>query len=158
AHIMVTTAPDPQSKNSGKAGSEAEARKKIDTVLTRLQAGEEFSALAMTFSEDSATSANGGDIGNVPGSALKQNDATTGEDVMNLKPGQYTPVLSVTNPSNRQLVGFQIVKLISAESAGLREVSDQRVQQEIRQQIQDRREQLLKTAYFEVMRNQAKIE
>lgn len=158
AHIMVSTAPDPQSKNASRAGGEAEARKKIDTVLSRLQAGEEFSALAMTFSEDASTSANGGDIGIVPESALKQTDQTTRDSVMKLKPGQYTPVLAVTNPSNRQLVGFQIVKLISAEPAGLRDLSDQKVQQDIRQQLQDRREQLLKTAYFEVMRSQAKIE
>ncbi len=158
AHILVTTVPDPQAKTASKAANEVEARKKIETVLSRLQAGEDFSSLAMTFSEDSATSANGGDIGIVPESALKQTDSTTREDVMKLKPGQFTPVLSVTNPSNRQLMGFQIVKLISMEPAGLRELSDQRVQQDIRQQLQDRREQLLKTAYFEVMRSQSKIE
>jgi peptidyl-prolyl cis-trans isomerase SurA len=40
----------------------------------------------------------------------------------------------------------------------MRELSDQRVQQDIRQQLQQRRLQLLKTAYFEVMRDQAKIQ
>jgi peptidyl-prolyl cis-trans isomerase SurA len=94
----------------------------------------------------------------VPESALKQTDAATREDVMKLQPGQYTPVLPVGNPAAHQVAGFQIVKLISVEPAGLRELSDQRVQQDIRQQLQDRREQLLKTAYFEVMRNQAKIQ
>ncbi|HZR64473.1 MAG TPA: SurA N-terminal domain-containing protein [Terriglobales bacterium] len=158
AHIMVTATPDPQAKNLGRAASEAEAKKKIDTVLAQLQTGAEFSALAMTYSEDTATSANGGDIGIVPESALKQTDQTTRDDVMKLKPGQYTPVLTVVSPSSHQLMGFQIVKLISMEPAGLRDLSDQRVQQDIRQQLQDRREQLLKTAYFEVMRNQAKIE
>lgn len=158
AHIMVTTAPDPQSKNTSKAATETEARKKIDTVQAQLQTGAEFSALAMTYSEDTATSANGGDIGIVPESALKQTDTTTRDDVMKLKPGQYTPVLTVVNPSSHQLMGFQIVKLISMEPAGLRDLSDQRVQQDIRQQLQDRREQLLKTAYFEVMRSQAKID
>jgi peptidyl-prolyl cis-trans isomerase SurA len=32
------------------------------------------------------------------------------------------------------------------------------VEQEIRTQLQDRREQLLKAAYYEVMRDQAKVE
>ena len=156
AHIVVTSAPDPHDPN--KARNEAEARKKIDTVLARLQAGDEFSTLAMTYSEDSASSANGGDIGIVPESALKQTDAATRDSVMKLKPGQYTPVMPLGSPQTRQPAGFQIVKLISVEPAGVRDISDQRVQQEIRQQLQDRREQLLKTAYFEVMRNQAKVE
>lgn len=158
AHILVTTSPDPQGRDPNKAHNEAEARKKINDVMAKLQAGNEFSSLAMTYSEDSATSANGGDIGIVPESALKQTDPATRDDVMKLKPGQYTPVIPLTNPSNRQLAGFQIVKLISMQPAGMRDPSDQRVQQEIRQKLQDRREQLLKSAYFEVMRDQAKIE
>lgn len=158
AHILVTTSPDPQGKDPNKARNAAEARKKIDDVLTHLQAGEDFSALAMTYSEDSATSANGGDIGIVPESALKQTDAATRDDVLKLKPGQYTPVIPLANPATRQIAGFQIVKLISVQPAGMRELSDQRVQQEIRQQLQQRRLQLLKTAYFEVMRDQAKIQ
>ena len=44
------------------------------------------------------------------------------------------------------------------EPAGQRELSDPRVEQEIRTQLQDRREQLLKAAYYEVMHEQAKVE
>jgi len=158
AHILVTTSPDPQGRDPNKARNEPDARRKIDSVLARLQAGEDFSSLATTYSEDNATSANGGDIGIVPESALKQTDAATRDDVMKLKPGQYTPVIPLGNPASRQVAGFQIVKLISVEPAGLRELSDQHVKQEIRQQLQARREQLLKTAYYEVMRDQAKID
>jgi len=158
AHILVTTAPDPRSHSPNKARSPAEARKKIDSVLSRLRSGEDFSTLAMTYSEDNATSANGGDLGIVPESGLKQTDAATREDIMKLKPGEYTPVIPVADPAGRAIAGFRIVKLISVEPAGMRELSDQRVQQNIRQQLEDRRGQLLKTAYFEVMRNQAKIE
>jgi peptidyl-prolyl cis-trans isomerase SurA len=158
AHILVTTAPDPQGRNPNKARSPAEAHKKIETVLSRLRAGEEFSTLAMTYSEDSATSANGGDLGIVPESGLKQTDAVTRDSIMKLKPGEYTPVIPVVDPAGHAITGFRIVKLISVEPAGIRELSDQRVQQDIRQQLEDRRAQLLKTAYFEVMRNQAKID
>jgi peptidyl-prolyl cis-trans isomerase SurA len=158
AHILVTTSPDPQGRDPNKARNEADARKKIGSVLARLQAGEDFSSLAASYSEDSATSANGGDIGIVPESALKQTDTATRDDVMKLKPGQYTPVIPLGNPASRQIAGFQIVKLISVEPAGLRELSDQHVKQEIRRQLQERREQLLKTAYYEVMRDQAKIQ
>jgi peptidyl-prolyl cis-trans isomerase SurA len=158
AHILVTTSPDPQGRDPNKARNEPDARKKIDSVLVRLQAGEDFSSLAATYSEDTATSANGGDIGIVPESALKQTDVATRENVIKLKPGQYTPVIPLGSPTGRQIAAFQIVKLISIEPAGLREISDQRVKQEIRQKLQDRREQLLKTAYYDVMRDQAKIE
>ena len=77
---------------------------------------------------------------------------------MKLKPGQYSPVITVANPPNKQAFGFRIVKLISKEPSGQRELSDPRVQQAIRQQLIDRREQLLKAAYYEVMRDQAKID
>ena len=158
AHILVTTSPDPQGRDPNKARNEPDARKKIDSVLARLQAGEDFATLASTYSEDTATAANGGDIGIVPESALKQADVTTRDAVMKLKPGQFTPVIPLAGGGGRQVAGFRIVKLIAVEPAGVRELSDQHVKQQIRQQLQDRREQLLKTAYYEVMRNQAKID
>lgn len=49
------------------------------------------------------------------------------------------------------------MKLIAMEPAGQRQISDPRVEQEIRTQLQDHREQLLKAAYYEVMRDQAKV-
>jgi peptidyl-prolyl cis-trans isomerase SurA len=158
AHILVSAAPDSRAHNANRARSAAEARKKIESVFSRLRAGEEFSTLAMTYSEDSATSANGGDLGIVPESGLKQTDAITRESILKLKPGEYTPVIPVTDPAAHEPAGFRIVKLISLEPAGVRELSDQKVRQDIRQQLVDRRAQLLKTAYFEVMRDQAKIE
>ena len=158
AHIMVTTSPAPQGQESGnKARNEAEARKKIQAALTALEAGDDFASLAMTYSEDTSTAANGGDIGIVPESALKQTDALTRESVLKLKPGQYTQIIPLENP-NHQIGAFQIVKLIAMEPAGQRQISDPRVEQEIRGALQDRREQLLKAAYYEVMRNQAKVE
>ena len=44
------------------------------------------------------------------------------------------------------------------EPAGQRELADPRVQQTIRSQLHDRREQLLKAAYYEVLRDSAKVE
>lgn len=159
AHIIVTTVDDPRSRDlPNKARNEAEARRKIETAMARLQAGDDFSKVAMTYSEDGATAANGGDIGIAPESALKQTDAATREMVIKLKAGQYTPIIPLANPATKQLGGFQIVKLITRDEAGQRELSDPRVEQEIRNQLQDRREQVLKAAYYEVMRDQAKIE
>jgi len=158
AHIIVTTTPDPQAGNANKARNEAEARKKIETVLARLEAGDDFGSLAMAFSEDSSTAPNGGDLGIIPESALKQTDQATRDAIMKLKAGQYTSIIPLTNAATKQPGAFRIVKLIAMEPAGQRDLSDPRVEQEIRAALQDRREQLLKAAYYEVMRDQAKVE
>ena len=159
AHILVTTSPDSQARDAGnKARNEAEARQKILAARARVRAGEDFASVAMAFSEDSATAANGGDIGIAPESALKQTDPATRESVMKLKPGQNTDIIPLGNPATRQIAGFQIVKLLELEAAGQRELSDPRVEQEIRGKLQDHREQLLKAAYYEVMHDQAKID
>jgi len=92
-----------------------------------------------------------------PESALKTADPATREAVMKLKPGQYTPVIPMLSPTNHQPYAYMIVKLISKEPAGQRDLSDPRVQQAIRQQLRERREQLLKAAYYETLRDDAKV-
>ena len=160
AQIWVTTTPNPQVHNlkNDKAQNEAEARKKIQMIVNRLDSGEDFGTLAMNYSEDTETSGNGGDLGFTPESALHNTDPVTREAVAKLKPGQYTPVIPVVNPMTKQLGGLRIVKLLAKEPAGQRELADPRVQQAIRSQMRDRREQLLKAAYYEVLRDQAKVE
>jgi peptidyl-prolyl cis-trans isomerase SurA len=160
AQIFVTTTPNPQVHNlkNDKAQNEADARKKIQMIVNRLDSGDDFGTLAMEYSEDTETSGNGGDLGFTPESALKNTDPVTRDAVTKLKPGQYTTVITVINPMTKQLVGFRIVKLIAKESAGQRELSDPRVQEAIRSQLRDRREQLLKAAYYEVLRDQAKVQ
>jgi peptidyl-prolyl cis-trans isomerase SurA len=160
AQIFVTTAPNPQVHNlkNDKAQNEADARKKIQMIVNRLDSGDDFGTLAMEYSEDPETSGNGGDLGFTPESALKNTDPVTRDAVTKLKPVQYTTVITVINPMTKQLVGFRIVKLIAKESAGQRELSDPRVQEAIRSQLRDRREQLLKAAYYEVLRDQAKVQ
>lgn len=159
AQIMVTPVPNPQVQNQNdKAQNEADARKKIQMISNRLESGEDFATLAMRYSEDPETSGNGGDLGTVPESGLKGTDPATRDAVMKLKPGQFSPIIVVMNPNTRQEVGFRIVKLIAKEPAGQREFSDPRVQQAIRSQLHDRREQLLKAAYYEVLRDSAKVE
>ncbi|HEV2715216.1 MAG TPA: SurA N-terminal domain-containing protein [Terriglobales bacterium] len=160
AQIFVTTAPGPQVHNlkNDKAQNEAEARKKIQTLANRLDSGDDFGTLAMNYSEDPETSANGGDLGFTPESALRNTDPTTRELATKLKPGQYSPIITVANPMTKQLVGFRIVKVLSKEPAGQRELADPRVKIAIRSQLQERREQLLKAAYYEVLRDQARVE
>ena len=159
AQIMVTPTPNPQAHNQNdKAQNEGDARKKIQMIANRLDSGDDFATLAMRYSEDPETSGNGGDLGTVPESGLKGTDPATRDAVTKLKPGQYSPIISIVNPATRQAVGFRIVKLVAKEPAGQRELADPRVQQAIRSQLHDRREQLLQAAYYEVMRDSAKVE
>ena len=160
AQIWVTSTPNPQVHNlkNDKAQNEAEARKKIQMIANHLDSGDDFATLAMNYSEDTETSGTGGDLGFTPESALQRTDPTTRDAVAKLKPGQYSPVISIVNPMSKQVAGFRIVRLIAKEPAGQRDLSDPRVQQAIRTQLRDRREQLLKSAYYEVLRDEAKVE
>jgi len=160
ALIAVTAAPNPQAHDQNdKAQNEGDARKKIQMIANRLDSGDDFATLAMKYSENPETSGNGGDIGTFPESGLKGiNDPSTREAIIKLKPGQYSPIISVIDPASKRAMEFRIVKLVSKEPAGQHELSDPRVQQAIRSQLHDRREQLLKAAYYEVLRDSAKVE
>jgi peptidyl-prolyl cis-trans isomerase SurA len=159
AQIFVTTQPNPQVHNlkNDKAQNEIEARKKIQMLSNRLDSGDDFATLAMNYSEDTETSGNGGDLGFQPESSLQRTDPMTREIVMKLKPGQYSPIVTLQDPASKRVMGFRIVKLLAKEPAGQREFNDPRVQQAIRTQLRDRREQLLKSAYYEVLRDSAKV-
>jgi peptidyl-prolyl cis-trans isomerase SurA len=159
AKIMVSGVGGAQVHNlqNSKAQNAVEAGKKIQTIANRLDSGDDFATMAMNYSEDPETSNNGGDLGMAPESALKSADPATREAVLKLKPGQFTPVIPMINPTNHQPYAYMIVKLISKEPAGQRDLNDPRVQQAIRKQLRDRREQLLKAAYYESLRDDAKV-
>src|SRR6185437_12092065 len=57
AEIVVTSTASPQAGNlqNNKATTEADAKKKIQTLHNRLDSGEDFGTVAMNFSEDSNT-------------------------------------------------------------------------------------------------------
>lgn len=156
SQIAVTTeGGQAQNLRSDKAQGEAEARKKVQMLLNRLESGEDFATVAMNYSEQPNTAANGGDMGFIPESSLKS-DTQAMEAISKLKAGQNTGALPVID-QQRRLIGFRIVKLVAREPAGQRELGDPRVQAAIRQQLRERREQLLKAAYYEVVRNEAEV-
>jgi peptidyl-prolyl cis-trans isomerase SurA len=160
AQIVVTGAPTQQSSNlqNNKASSEADAKKKIQNLHNRLDSGEDFGVVAMNFSENANTAANGGDMGFVAESQLRT-DSEAYNAISKLKPGQITEILPIVDGSGqgRRIIGYAIYKLISREAAGQRELNDPRVQQLIRQGLREGHAQLLKNAYFEMLRNQAKV-
>jgi peptidyl-prolyl cis-trans isomerase SurA len=158
AHILVTTQPMGQPGESAmKAQNDAEAHKKINEAYHRLESGEDFASVATRFSEDTDTARNGGELGPTPESQLKNTDPATRDAILKLKPGQFSEAIPVINPTTRQPFGYRIVKLIGKETAGQRDLNDPQVQQFIRNQLRSQREQILRAAYDEVLRDNAEI-
>lgn len=152
AQIIVTPEPDSNVRNlkRDKAANEEQARRKVQMLEARLRQGEDFAALAQNYSEDPNSAANGGDMGFVPESALVNADAETRRAIMTLLPGQVS--MPIKTP-----VGYRILKVMAREPAGQRELNDPKVQQDIRQTLRNRKEQLLRNAYVDACRNEAKV-
>ena len=152
AQILVTPAPDPNVRNlkNDKAQDDDQARKKADNLLARIRQGEDFAMLAQNYSEHPDSSQNGGDLGFIPESALEKANTDLRKAILALRPGETTGVL-------RTAEGYRILKVITREPAGQRDLSDPKVQQTIRDTLINRKDQLLRAAYYEVARNEAKV-
>ncbi len=111
----------------------------------------------MNFSERPETAANGGDMGFVAESQMHA-DPNVFNAITKLKAGQITDILPLLDAQTKKVMGYAIYKLISRDPPGQRDVNDPRVQQAIREQLRGGRSQLLKNAYFEMLRDQAKVE
>lgn len=159
AQIFVSTAPDPHVHNlrNDKAQNERNARSKIQMIMDRLDNGDDFATLAMNYSEDSETSSRGGDLGVIPESALKNTDAATREALTKLKQGHYSPVITVVDPRTKQPVAFRILRLVSKEPPGQQPLSDQRVQQAIREELRTPKEEILRSEYYQRLHDRADI-
>lgn len=162
AQILVTNIPaKPQQAGNlqnSKAMNDAEARKKIEMLHNRLESGDDFATLATNFSENPENASNGGDMGYITQDAL-ETDPEVYNAIKNLTPGEITGILpTYATPEHKKVIGYAIYKLLDKEGAGQRDLSDPRVQQAIRQQLQQSRAQLLKDAYIEMLRDQANVE
>jgi len=152
SQIVITPHKDAQIRNrkNDDATTEAEAARKAKMLMDKLDTGADFAQLAMDYSEDMNTAAAGGDLGYIPESALNQSDPTLKKTVLALKPGQVSQPI-VLKDSTR------ILKLVAREAAGLRGVNDPQVQQTIRDTLRNRKEQLLRSAYLAVGRDEAHV-
>ncbi len=152
AQIVVTNVPDPNARNlkNDKAKNAAEAKQKIIALESRLKQGEDFATIAQNYSEDPQSTPNGGDLGFLPESSFDKSSPELKKLILNMRPGTISPII----PSSD---GYRILKVITQEPAGQRELADPRVQQTIRDTLMSRRDQLLKSAYYGVARNEAKV-
>lgn len=149
AQIQVTPRPDPEIRNlkNDDAKTPAAAEHKIQALYEGLNHGEDFATVAQEYSEDPSTASGGGDMGFIPASGL---NAALKQVVSSLKVGQISPII-------RSQFGFHIFKLLGVEEAGQHTLSDLRVQSAIRQTLHNEKEQLLKAAYIEMLRNRSKV-
>ena len=89
-------------------------------------------------------------MGYVPESALDKTDPLLKKAVLALKPGQMSPVIVLKE-------AYYIIKLIAREAPGQRDLNEPAVQQNIREALRNRKEQLLRGAFLNVARDNAKV-
>ena len=152
AQILVTAVPDPNVRNlkNDKAQNDEQARRKAETLLARIRQGEDFAQLAQNYSEDPQTLGTGGDLGFVPQSALDRANPELRKLVLSIPIGQVSGVIKTQE-------GYRIFKVLAKQPQGQRDLTDPNVQQQIRETLINRKDQLLRSAYIEVARNEAKV-
>jgi peptidyl-prolyl cis-trans isomerase SurA len=106
--------------------------------------------VAQSYSEDPQTTPNGGDLGFLPESSFDKTSPDLRKLVLSLQPGALSPIIHTDE-------GYRILRVISREPAGQRELKDPRVQQSIRETLLSRKDQLLKNAYYEMSRKKPRL-
>jgi peptidyl-prolyl cis-trans isomerase SurA len=151
AQIEVTPVADKQVGNlkNDDARNPVAAERKIRALYARLRSGEDFSTVAQQYSEDPRTAPGGGDMGFIPASALASNPALK-QAVLSLQVGGISGILKTAT-------GYHVIKLLGVESAGQHDISDPQVESAIRRNLMNEKEQLLKAAYIEDLRNQSNV-
>lgn len=151
AQIVVTPVRAQQQVNrSGNdAGTPQEAQAKAAMLMERLKGGAAFGELAAEFSEDPQTSQRGGDLGFVPMSALRSVPPALRDAVLQSQPGAVRMV-SIDG-------GHTIVLVVAKDTAGQKDPSMPAVKEMITNTLKGRREQLLRGAYINALRNDATV-
>jgi peptidyl-prolyl cis-trans isomerase SurA len=151
AQIVVTPVKDPQVRNrkGDDATTPVDAQRKASMLVDRLRAGDDFAALAMDYSEDPNTAPQGGDLGLIPQSGLNRAPAQLRDAVVKTEPGRVTMLTINGAPT--------ILLVIAREPAGQRDLDTPGVHDGIRDDIRNRKEQLLRSAYIAAARADAHV-
>jgi peptidyl-prolyl cis-trans isomerase SurA len=152
AQIVVTPVRENQITN--RTGSDAttalEAVTKIRMIMDKLKGGAQFSEVAADFSEDPQSAPRGGDIGFIPLSVIQKYPPRLRDAVLNATPGSAKAI----GDGN----GFVIVLVLGKDTAGQKDLGTPGVKDAISRSLKARREQLLRSAYVNSLRNGAVIE
>lgn len=153
AHILITPIPEADIANTNRddATTPEEARQKATRVLRDIQGGQDFAVVARNFSEDASTVPAGGELGFLPMDQIAGIDPALADTVQRLRVGETSPVIETR-------YGYQIVKLLERDAGGQKELTDPRVQAQVRQILFQQRDQILKAAFSEEARNGAQIQ
>jgi peptidyl-prolyl cis-trans isomerase SurA len=152
AQIVVTPVKEEQVTN--RTGSDAttplESVTKIRMVMDKLKAGAQFGEVAADFSEDPQTAPRGGDLGFIPASVVQKYPPQLRDAVLNAKPGSAKAIGDAN--------GFVIVLVLGKDAAGQKDLGTPGVKDAIAQSLKNRREQVLRSAYMNSLRNGVAIE
>ncbi len=155
-HIaQITVTPTRANQQINRSGNDAatpqEAQAKAQMLMERLKAGAPFGELAADFSEDPESAQRGGDLGFVPISALRQAQVAPAlrDVVLNSQPGSVRMV-SIAG-------GHTIVLVVARDTAGQKDPSMPQVKDGITQTLRGRREQLMRAAYVNALRNDSAV-
>jgi peptidyl-prolyl cis-trans isomerase C len=140
-HILIRV--DPQAT----AAAKQDARQKAETLLKRLQAGEDFGKLASENSDDPGSKVRGGDLGFVAkGQAPPAFEAAT---FALTKPNQLSPVVETQS-------GYHIIQFVEKQAAGA--IPYEQVKDRIGQLIQQQQGQQQLANRVRELRGKAKVE
>jgi len=149
AQIEVTPFSGPPAHKDDEAKNIIASERKIEALYARLQRGDDFGAVAQQYSEDAKTAPGGGDMGFIPASSLSSNPQLK-QAITSLKVGEISGIFRT--PS-----GFHIIKLLGRADPGQMKLSNPQVESTIRRTLMSEKEELLKAAYIEELRDHAKV-
>jgi peptidyl-prolyl cis-trans isomerase SurA len=151
SQIVITPVREPQLANRMRddATTPEEAARKAQALSERLKGGADFSAVAMDYSEDAQTAPRGGELGFVPVSALNRLQPEFRNAVLRMQPGNIQ-TLTVNG-------AHTFVMLLAKEDAGQRDLSSASVRDMIRDSLEQRKQQLLQSAFLSSVRSDAKV-
>jgi len=147
--VTPTRAPQQINRSGNDAATPQEATAKAQMLMERLKAGASFAELAADFSEDPETAQRGGDLGFVPISSLRSVPAPLRDAVINSQAGSVRMV-SIGG-------GHTIVLVVARDTAGQKDPTMPQVKDAITQGLRGRREQLMRAAYVNALRNDAQV-
>jgi peptidyl-prolyl cis-trans isomerase C len=139
SHILIRVDP------AADAATKAKAKAKIDSVLQKAKAGEDFGKLAQQYSQD-GSAAQGGDLNYFPKGQMVPEFSNA---AWALKPGELSPVVTTQ-------FGYHIIKLTDRKPG--RVVPFEEAQGQIKQFLEGQKKQQHADAFIEGLKKKSKIE